>query len=80
VVVAVLSMVGAACGGSEGGAPTLAAPACAAGQIDGDLVLYNWPNYLPTETDARALGIEDIIGSFEAEYGVQGPGGHLRVQ
>lgn len=68
---AVLSVVAAACGASDGGPPTLAAPACAAGQVDGDLILYNWPNYLPGESAARALGIEDLIASFEAEYGVR---------
>jgi spermidine/putrescine-binding protein len=67
----VLSVVAAACGASDGGPPDLPAPACAAGQVDGDLILYNWPNYLPSGSAARALGIEDLIASFEAEYGVR---------
>jgi spermidine/putrescine-binding protein len=60
-----------ACGASESGPSTLGPPACVEGQTDGDLALYNWPNYLPTGTDARAVGIEDLLAAFEAEYGVQ---------
>jgi spermidine/putrescine-binding protein len=68
---AALSAVLAACGTSGEGSPTLSAPACAAGQVDGDLILYNWPNYLPTGAEARAVGVEDLIASFEEQYGVQ---------
>jgi spermidine/putrescine transport system substrate-binding protein len=58
--IAALTLAAAACGGDSGaGAP--AAAACVAGQTDGDLLLYNWNDYM----DA------DIIADFEAEYGVR---------
>jgi spermidine/putrescine-binding protein len=83
VVIAVMMVLAgslmAACGGGET-ASTTAAPgttgstaapvACQAGQTDGDLVLYNWTQYIPTGPDAEAAGVEDLIAKFESEYGV----------
>jgi len=56
---AALTLTAAACGDdSTAGAP--AAAACAPGQTDGDLYLYNWNDYMDP----------DIIADFEAEFGV----------
>jgi spermidine/putrescine-binding protein len=56
-----LSMIGAACGGSDGdeGAASGAAD-CAVGETDGDLALYNWAEYIAPEQ----------IEEFETEFGV----------
>jgi spermidine/putrescine-binding protein len=43
---------------------------CAAGETDGDLVLYNWTNYIPAGPDAEEAEVTDLIAKFEAEYGV----------
>lgn len=72
-LLAVLLLLAAACGGDDaettttaGAAPTTAAPGttvaagCAAGETDGDLVLYNWTEYIDPE----------LIEAFEEEYGV----------
>ena len=57
--VAALTLTAAACGDdSSAGAP--AAVECVAGQTDGDLLLYNWNDYMDP----------DIIADFEAEFGV----------
>ena len=56
---AALTLTAAACGDdSSAGAP--AAAECVAGQTDGDLLLYNWNDYMDP----------DIIADFEAEFGV----------
>ncbi len=70
VIVAVALGLGA-CGTPDAGPSTLGAPACAAGQTDGDLLLYNWTNYLPTGAEARRVQAEDLLVGFEEEYGVQ---------
>jgi spermidine/putrescine transport system substrate-binding protein len=58
--IAALTLTAAACGGApDAGAP--AAADCAPGQIDGDLRLYNWSDYMDPE----------LITDFEAEYGVR---------
>jgi len=57
--IAALTLTAAACGDdSSAGAP--AAAECVAGQTDGDLLLYNWNDYMDP----------DIIADFEAEFGV----------
>ena len=57
--IAALTLTTAACGGDSGaGAPQAAD--CVAGQVDGDLRLYNWNDYMDP----------DIIADFEAEFGV----------
>ena len=55
---AALALVLAACG-SDSAAPQAAD--CTVGQTDGDLLLYNWNDYIDP----------DIIADFEAEYGVR---------
>jgi spermidine/putrescine-binding protein len=56
--IAALTLTAAACGDdSSAGAP---AADCVAGQTDGDLLLYNWNDYMDP----------DIIADFEAEFGV----------
>lgn len=57
--IAALTLTAAACGG-DSGADAPQAAACAAGQVDGDLRLYNWNDYMDP----------DIIADFEAEFGV----------
>lgn len=57
-LLAVLALVAAACGGDEGGGGD--ATACGPGDTDGDLVLYNWTEYIDP----------DLIDAFETEYGV----------
>lgn len=57
-VLAVTALLAAACGGDD--APT-AATECQPGQTDGDLLLYNWTDYVDPE----------LVPAFEAEYGVE---------
>jgi len=55
-----LSLVAAACGDS-GGSSSAQPSACAVDQVDGDLALYNWSEYIdPAQLDA-----------FGAQYGVK---------
>lgn len=56
--IAALTLTAAACGDdSSADAPAVE---CVAGQTDGDLLLYNWNDYMDP----------DIIADFEAEFGV----------
>ncbi len=48
-------------GGAGDTEPAAADGVCAPGQTDGDLVLYNWTEYIDPE----------LIDAFEAEYGVE---------
>jgi len=66
-IIAVLALVVAACGGSEGDVQALA-DACEPGETDGDLNLYNWTAYLPTGPDAEDAGVVDFIVEFEDRY------------
>lgn len=77
ILVGVVALVASACSSgtstetTAGGATTAAtegtttapssAATCTAGQTDGDLVLYNWTEYIDPE----------LIDKFEAQYGVQ---------
>jgi spermidine/putrescine-binding protein len=78
LVLAVLAVLVAACGGEEGETTTTASSpvttagpkTCAAGETDGDLVLYNWTQYIPTGPEAEQAGVTDLIAKFEEEYGV----------
>lgn len=58
VVLAVTALIAAACAGGDdaGGAAT-----CEPGQVDGDLLLYNWTDYVDPE----------LVPAFEAEYGIE---------
>lgn len=60
-----LSLVAAACGGDDddgagGAGDGGGGEACAVGETDGDLNLYNWAEYLDPE----------LVSAFEAEFGV----------
>jgi spermidine/putrescine-binding protein len=55
-VAAIIALVAAACGGAEG----VRSADCLPGQTDGDLLLYNWNDYIDP----------GIIDDFEAEFGV----------
>ena len=56
--VAALTLSAAACGS---GADAPVAADCVPGQTDGDLLLYNWNDYMD----------DDLIADFEAEFGVR---------
>ncbi len=64
---AVLALVVAACGGGETDAQALA-DACAPGETDGDLNLYNWTAYLPTGPLAEDAEVTDFITTFEEQF------------
>jgi spermidine/putrescine-binding protein len=77
-----LGLLVAACSGDDAGSTTTAAETtapdttagpktCAVGETDGDLVLYNWTNYIPAGPDAAQAEVTDLIAAFEAEYGVR---------
>jgi spermidine/putrescine transport system substrate-binding protein len=77
LVLVVVGLAAAACGG-DGAETTASTPGsttapkvCAAGETDGDLVLYNWTQYIPTGPEAEAAGVTDLIAKFEEEYGVR---------
>jgi spermidine/putrescine-binding protein len=59
VLLAVLAVLGAACS-SDGDGDSVSAADCEAGEVDGDLNLYNWSEYMDP----------DLLAAFEAEYGV----------
>jgi spermidine/putrescine-binding protein len=46
LVTALMGLLIAACGGGEADVQA-AADACEAGEVDGDLNLYNWTEYIP---------------------------------
>ena len=50
--------------------PQALADACAVGETDGDLNLYNWTEYLPYGAAAEDGEVEDLKEAFETEYGV----------
>ena len=67
----------AGAGGTEAptteAAPTGAqalADACALGETDGDLNLYNWTEYTPVGSLAEDAGVTDLVATFEEEFGV----------
>ena len=47
-----------------------AADACALGQTDGDLNLYNWTEYLPYGSAAEDGEVDDLQVAFQEAYGV----------
>ncbi len=67
--VVLASLLLAACGGSD---PEVQAAAneCEAGEVDGDLNLYNWTEYIPYGSIAEDFEVDDLIAGFEEEYGV----------
>ncbi len=46
IILMVLALVAAACGGDDSSELVDAAAACEPGQVDGDLDLYNWSEYI----------------------------------
>lgn len=58
VLIAMLALIGAACSSGDGDA--VSAADCEVGQVDGDLNLYNWSEYMDP----------DLLDAFQEEYGV----------
>ncbi len=69
IVIAALSLLAAACGGGSSEAQ-VAADECSLGEVDGDLNLYNWTEYIPTGSVAEEAEVTDLLAAFEEEYGV----------
>lgn len=63
------SLLLAACGGSDADVQA-AADGCEAGEVDGDLNLYNWTEYIPYGSIAEDFEVDDLIAGFEEEYDV----------
>ena len=64
-IAASFAVIAAACGGSDGG--DAAAGSCEVGQVDGDLALFNWAEYIdPEQLDAFAA--EFNIGATMTTY------------
>ncbi len=84
LLLAIIGLLVAACGDDEGETVTTAGEStttagvtttagqveCALGETDGDLVLYNWTQYIPTGPDAEEAGVTDLLAKFEEEFGV----------
>ncbi len=68
LLLGVLALVAAACGGGETGVQA-AADDCAVGATDGPLNLYNWTDYIPTGALAEEFEVDDLLAKFEAEHG-----------
>ncbi len=68
-IVSVLALVAAACGGG-GDDVQSAADECQPGQVDGDLNLYNWTEYIPFGEEAVEFEVPDLVAEFESQYGV----------
>lgn len=61
ILLAVVALVAAACGDDDSGDGEALASECAVDQVDGDLDLYNWSEYIEPE----------LITGFEAAYDVK---------
>ena len=59
IIALALALVAASCGGQSAEGQSVAAD-CAPGETDGDLVLYNWSDYIEPS----------LISQFEAEFGI----------
>jgi spermidine/putrescine-binding protein len=46
------------------------ADACTLGEVDGDLNLYNWTEYIPVGAIAEDAEVTDLVAKFEDEFGV----------
>ena len=62
-----LALILAACGGGASEAQT-GADACEPGETDGDLILYNWTEYTPTDPLAAEYEVTDFIATFEEQF------------
>ncbi|MDH5372360.1 MAG: spermidine/putrescine ABC transporter substrate-binding protein [Acidimicrobiia bacterium] len=60
VIALAFALLAAACGGDESSDLVDAAAACEVGEVDGDLDLYNWSEYIEPE----------LVTAFEEEFGV----------
>ena len=67
-------------GSSDGTVATTEAPiegtqamadACALGETDGDLNLYNWAEYIPIDSLAIDAEVTDLVSAFEEEFDVE---------
>jgi len=56
-----IGLIATSCGGDDGAPTPPPAPVCAPGQIDGDLTVFTWPDYLPLE----------VLDGFRRRYGVE---------
>ncbi|HUF16257.1 MAG TPA: spermidine/putrescine ABC transporter substrate-binding protein [Acidimicrobiia bacterium] len=70
LVTALMGLLIAACGGGEADVQA-AADACEAGEVDGDLNLYNWTEYIPYGSIAEDNEVDDLLAAFEEEHGVE---------
>ena len=68
VLIIALALIGAACGGDSASAK---ADACALGETDGDLNLYNWAEYIPIDSLAVDAEVTDLVSKFEDEFDVE---------
>jgi len=71
LIAALLGLVVAACAGDVEGDVQAAADACEAGEVDGDLNLYNWTEYIPYGSIAEEFEVDDLIAKFEEEHSVE---------
>jgi len=71
LIAALLGLVVAACAGDAEGDVQAAADACEAGEVDGDLNLYNWTEYIPYGSIAEEFEVDDLIAKFEEEHSVE---------
>lgn len=46
------------------------ADACTLDEVDGDLNLYNWTEYIPVGVIAEEAEVTDLVAAFEDKYGV----------
>ena len=44
------------------------ANACTLGEVDGDLNLYNWTEYIPIGSLAEEAEVTDLVAAFEEQY------------
>lgn len=61
-------VVAVACGAPEVETSSAPSPVCAPGQIDGDLSVFSWPDYIPTEVldgFRRRFGVEVSTATYE---------------
>lgn len=66
-LLAAVALIAAACGGADTDTQALA-DACEPGETDGDLLLYNWTEYTPTDPLAAEFEVIDFIAEFERRY------------
>ena len=60
IILMAMALAAAACGGGDSSGLVDAAAACGVDEVDGDLDLYNWSDYIDPE----------LVSAFEADYTV----------